>query len=311
MINDLPIEIKLPEGFLEEETRLDYTIPSKMKEVWAVELDLLAKLDGVCKKHNIRYFLDGGNLLGAIRDHHFIPWDDDIDVVMLRPEYDRLMELAEEFSAPYFLQNAFTDQEYTRPHAQLRNKKTSAIVPDEGITVRFNQGIFLDIFPLDGVDLQNLGKEHETIVSYRTPMKYISYHHSGNGLIEFLKKMRAKQYIHKYGTIPQLYSKMEQYIREFRDKEDIGKILFFDDISGLTTLKREWYGDVVPCIFEFLECPIPVGYKEILTAYYGEQYMIPKHNPTTHGTAGSMFFDARHSFEECLEKGLYNNGGAK
>lgn len=61
------LNIKLPEGFLEEEIRCDYKITKKMKEVWAVEIDLLCELLRVCKKHNINIFASGGTLLGAIR----------------------------------------------------------------------------------------------------------------------------------------------------------------------------------------------------------------------------------------------------
>ena len=80
--------------FLKEEYRNGYLITEKMKKVWAVELDLLSELDRVCKKYNIKYYAAFGTLLGAIRDKGFIPWDDDIDVWLLRDEYERLKQVA-------------------------------------------------------------------------------------------------------------------------------------------------------------------------------------------------------------------------
>ena len=89
------LNIKLPENFLDEEIRDDYVVSSQMKQVWAVELDLLNKILEVCKKYNIKIIASGGTLLGAVRHKGFIPWDDDIDLMMRRNQYDKLCDVAE------------------------------------------------------------------------------------------------------------------------------------------------------------------------------------------------------------------------
>lgn len=146
---DLSIEI--PQEFLNEEYRCGYKVTREMKEVWAVELDLLAKLQSVCKKYNLTVLADSGTLLGAIRHKGFIPWDDDIDVVMLRKDYDVLLSVADkEFKDPYFFQTAYSEKNYIRAHAQLRNSNTTGCtIPD--LTTSYNKGIFIDIFPLDNL----------------------------------------------------------------------------------------------------------------------------------------------------------------
>lgn len=105
------LNIELPKGFLEEEVRCGYTVTRKMKEVWAVELDLLKEFKRVCNKYDLKYCADGGTLLGAIRHQGFIPWDDDLDIAMLRKDFEKLNEVAPaEFKKPYFWQTEETDK---------------------------------------------------------------------------------------------------------------------------------------------------------------------------------------------------------
>ena len=73
---------KFPVDFFLEEIRDDFFVDENRKKIWAICLDMLMQLDNVCTKHNLRYFLSYGSLLGAIRHNGFIPWDDDLDVVM-------------------------------------------------------------------------------------------------------------------------------------------------------------------------------------------------------------------------------------
>ena len=140
------------------EKRGGYLVSHEMKKVWAVELDLLRQLIEVCQRENLRMWVDGGTLLGAVRHQGFIPWDDDIDVCMPRPDYDRLTAISGQvFKEPYFYQNAYTDKDYFAGHAQLRNSRTAAIRPSASFNP-FNQGIFIDIFVLEyGTQMMDFG----------------------------------------------------------------------------------------------------------------------------------------------------------
>ena len=134
----------LEETFFQEEIRSGYKVSQKMKKIWAVQLNLLEYFDKLCREHELRYFVDYGTLLGAVRHQGFIPWDDDIDVVMFRDDYEKLKIIAgREVESPYFFQNSYTDI-MIWAFSKLRDDRTTAIeFPD--ILPEFHQGIFIDI----------------------------------------------------------------------------------------------------------------------------------------------------------------------
>lgn len=149
----LPIKIDLPEHFLEGETRDGYYVSPEMKKLWAVEIDILFQIMAICERHDIRWFVEGGTLLGAVRHKGFIPWDDDIDIDMFREDYEKFIKYAKtELEYPYFLQTYETEPKSMYGHAKIRNAQTSAFLKFEFENqLDFNQGVFVDIFPLDKV----------------------------------------------------------------------------------------------------------------------------------------------------------------
>lgn len=130
-----------------------YRPSESLKKLWRVELDLLKKFIQVCDKYQLNYFVDGGTLLGAARHGGFIPWDNDIDVIMPRKDYDQLWQIAsKEFVYPYFFQTSISEKKerFFRSHAQLRNSRTIGYARcDENKNI--NKGVFIDIFPLDRI----------------------------------------------------------------------------------------------------------------------------------------------------------------
>ena len=123
----------------------------ELRQLQLTQLDLLIALDEVCRKHNIRYLMDGGTMLGAIRHKGFIPWDDDIDVAMLREDYEKLKSVKDEFDPSFcFFQDHTTDPGYRWGYGKLRRVGTSYIrLGQEHLKQR--DGIFIDIFPFDDI----------------------------------------------------------------------------------------------------------------------------------------------------------------
>lgn len=114
-----------------------------------VMLSILKEIDVLCKKHNIKYFLDGGTLLGAIRHKGFIPWDDDLDIGMLRSDYEKFLQVAQkELGDKYFVQDWFTDTEFGFWFTKIRLRNTLYLEKSSSVKKKHNE-FFIDIFPYD------------------------------------------------------------------------------------------------------------------------------------------------------------------
>ena len=84
-----------PDSFFEDEVRCGFYVPALMKRSWAAQIEILADVARICEKHNIKWYADGGTLLGAVRHRGFIPWDDDLDICMFREDYIRFKAVVE------------------------------------------------------------------------------------------------------------------------------------------------------------------------------------------------------------------------
>lgn len=135
-------------------------VEEKLRRLQLTELEILIKIDDFCKENNIMYSLYGGTLLGAVRHNGFIPWDDDLDICMLRRDYQKFVTLWK-LKKPngYILQNKDTDETFTQSFTKIRKDHTT-FLQKEDIPVKYHTGIFVDIFPIDRIPNNSLSRIH-------------------------------------------------------------------------------------------------------------------------------------------------------
>ena len=265
-----------------------------------IQLLLLQELLKVCKEYNLKIFASYGTLLGAIRHKGFIPWDDDIDMDMLRPDYDKLVSISQKaFQAPFFFQEAHTDKNYFKGHAQLRYDGTTAILPDD-MNASFHQGIFIDIFVIDAVPTCDKKKE-ELIKDTRNIFAYLRNKHkySPHNPIKIIERFfRWKQFLHTPDI--ELYDKFEDMFRQYTLEEctQVAPLALIP-YSTNSYHRKECYDDTLLWPFEHLQIPVPVQYHKILREEYGPNYMTPIQAPNAHGT---VLFDTHMSYIDYIKK---------
>lgn len=263
----------LPECFFEEETRSGFLVTKERKKLWAIQLDLLLKFDEVCQKNGFQYQLTGGSLLGAIRHKGFIPWDDDIDVLMPREDYQKLLAIgAGAFAAPYFLQAPGTDHGYFYAHTKLRNSRTAEVIRTFQYE-KFNQGISIDIFPLDHAKKDDLQERYDKIKNLILENSTNMRRSNPNPTDADLRRMK----MYPYRDPMEVWKELDAAARKY-EHEDTG----YWNMAVCTIYKadelffqEEWVNTTIPWEFELFKFPIPKEYDKMLATQYGDYMQLP------------------------------------
>ena len=293
----------IPESFLTEEIRDDFKVSTERKKIWAVELDLLLEIDKICEKHNIRYFLAGGNILGAVRHKGFIPWDDDIDVCMFRKDYELFCDICtNEIAEPYFLQTTMTEENCWFNNARLCNSNTTGIrkpaIGKKGI----NKGIFVDILPMDYVyDNALLRNILNTRVKIRTTIaNAYSFNKNSSPFIRLISRTVRSRLLHF--DVKKWYKKTMQIASKPSAEKNrkIGFVVWTPYKRERVTWDQTDYDSYVELPFEFFKIKVPIGYKDILSVMYGDYTVFPPIEKR--GSWHQIIFDPNTPYEKYCEE---------
>lgn len=278
----------ISKDFLCEEIRNDFLVTKERKKLWAVMLDMTLEFDRVCRKHSLRYFLWSGSMLGAVRHKGIIPWDDDIDLIMPRKDYEKFLTLGNEFKDPYFFQTPYTDSEYCYSFAKIRNSKTTGVV-DLFRYQNFNHGIWISILPLDNWKIEGGKEKYKRIqllqLDCSTYMRMKNPHLSESNLNRVKSfKERGVDPLKTYEEIFRLTGEYQDVDCEYVAHDSCTIFPYTKAVYLAEDFKKQIFVDV-----EGFQLPIPNGYDRLLTIMYGDYMKFPPIEERGAWHAGTTF----------------------
>lgn len=252
--------------------------PEELDKLHKILLEILLEVDKICKKHNIKYMLDGGTLLGSVRHKGFIPWDDDLDILMTRENYVKFKYYALKELNPdkYFYQDRKTDPNYPWGYARIR-RKNSVFVRLGHEHIPMKTGIFLDIFPRDNISDFLPLRVIEAFIGYIT--RKIAYSEVGKKS----EKNELKRFLY---CVINLISKdfnfkIQEKLIGFVNKKPSENMRNYSfpvvNTQGFRLCyPREWFEEIIEGFeFEGYKFPSTKYWKEYLSFVYGDYMELP------------------------------------
>lgn len=250
-----------------------------LSQIKQTELEILRQFDAFCRQHNIRYFLSNGTLLGAVKYKGFIPWDDDIDLLVPREDYNRLMrEFSSDGNLKLLCQER--DSNYVFPYAKLSDINTT--IANQTILKDYQCGVHIDIFPLDGWN-DDLAKAQKTACKLRNSCQNLCMSFSkfskGRSLLRTVVKSVWIALARLKGCSSfraRLARELKKALNEAGDKT-CGCVVW--PIYGEGEIhSADVFADTVFLEFEGAKFPAPIGYDAYLRGLYGDYEKDPPPN---------------------------------
>lgn len=251
----------------------------QLREIGALQLDIMDEVHRICVKHGITYYMLAGTLLGAVRHRGFIPWDLDIDIGMPREDYERFREIAPREAAKrfgYLDHNSYRN--YIRPHALMVRRDTRIHLKYD----RFNRkvmdlGVYIDIFPLDNApDGEKQRIAHDKKLKKLRRIKDIRnpYCYSGNGFRRFVHGTLSV--LHWWRSIKGLNRKQQKWMQKYRYQDTKCICSMASQYAyKKQCMPKEIYGAPVLLEFEGRMYYAPREYTQYLTRLYGDYMQLP------------------------------------
>ncbi len=267
-----------------------------MQQLQQALLLMLEDIDDICNRYNIKYSLASGTAIGAVRHHGFIPWDDDLDILMIREEYEKFLAVPENVfkNKGYTIQKEFSS-DWPMTYSKVRKDGTTYIENYEAKIQNAHQGIFIDVFPIDNLSDSEFTARLQWIIFKLLAAK------------ELRKRGYKTDSLVKKATMLFATILPEKPMVRFVQAKKLGDSKRVHCFLGAAIHRerniflREDFSDYVEIAFEGRKFPIMKGFDEYLTASYGDYMKLPpesQRNEHIH----AQIIDLEHSYNDYVVK---------
>ncbi len=273
----------------------------KLKIVWAEEQSILDAFDKVCRENDLRYSLAYGTLLGAVRHGGFIPWDDDVDVMMPREDYEKLKTIWNDVAPEEFLlQDDEKHDDLVNNFIKIRKDNTTFLQFEYEKNVSYHTGIYIDVFPCDRVAPRKLSRKWQYFLIALSLLFNRGYTSGTKGVAGFIEKVLLKIVPKKYYLVISIFFGKRsrrwnrhteaQYMSAatLADSRRFFQATIFDNLQNITFSDREYIAvrDV----------------DEMLKTMYGDYMKLPPEEERV-WTHHPILIDFEHNYEELIKEG--------
>ncbi|MCR5734213.1 MAG: LicD family protein [Lachnospiraceae bacterium] len=286
--------MQIPEYFLDSEVIDGFYVPAKMKRCWASILDVLNEIAIICNRHNLRWWMDWGTMLGLVRHGGYIPWDDDVDISMMRGDYEKFLKYAKtELPVEYNVANVYNNHDYIDSLSRVVNNTKLKLAAD---FLEANHGFpyinGVDIIPIDYMprDEKELAEEKELVSHLHSLASSVDedalyadvseYHFN----IAYLEEKLNRTFSRTKPIAQQAEIMCQNVLArvKYEDADCAAQMGAYCTRDGYRAVfPKEYYEEFIYLNYEFLEVPVPLHYDEMLRRVFGN-YMKPYRGGGTH-----------------------------
>ncbi len=286
--------------------KCDYETPIEVKKLWGKQIEIASALISLCEGKKLRIWAGYGTLLGCVRHEGYIPWDDDMDFVMLREDYDKLRRLAKEDKS--ITPDIYFDLS-RHDMLKIRYKDTCMMQMNYKLSKNLDQSAWVDVFCLDRLP------ESEAILNknYKKLRKLVRM--SNNSLHGCFANVRggAKKIWHLYSVLFRLlnseskrYNLINSLAKQWQSSEGAMVANLMEDAghfsyesNKMIRYNEQWYNDTIYLPFETISLPCPKAFDDVLKTDFGPNYLVPMKIDATHHSA---VIDVDRSYKQVIDE---------
>ncbi len=257
----------------------------QLRKLQLYQLEILKEVERICQKHEIKYYISWGSLLGAVRHKGFIPWDDDIDISLFWEDYVKFTEVCrKELNSRFFLQNTDTDPGYFRPWAKIRINDTTSM--DKALEfVKMHWGICIDVFPILMIPCQKRDRvKHKIFIIIYQLMCFEPLIKSMVNDNKQLKGYQRLLLFMPYFIFSLIPIKIKSNLKKWLLRKIINLQSYTSSLCGevlsmnyeKSIISTSIYGQPVSIEFEGQKFNAPEKYTDYLKHFYGDYMKLPK-----------------------------------